>query len=96
MWQKVNPIWMRVWAMKSWPCEWYAKTKMQWADFFVEDIKIRDFIEKISEDDDEQYLSKFILYMYNYKRWFLNKKGRLKKINKKWKIFLTSVIFCNT
>ena len=46
MWQKVNPIWMRVWAMKSWPCEWFAKTKSQWAAFFVEDIKIRDFIEK--------------------------------------------------
>lgn len=46
MWQKVNPIWMRVGLMKSWPSEWYAKTKMQWADFFVEDIKIRDFIEK--------------------------------------------------
>ena len=44
MWQKVNPIWMRVWAMKSWPCE--SKTKSQWAAFFVEDIKIRDFIEK--------------------------------------------------
>ena len=46
MWQKVNPVWMRVGSMKSWPCEWYAKTKKQWADFFVEDIKIRNFIEK--------------------------------------------------
>lgn len=32
--------------MRSWPCEWYAKTKQQAADFFVEDIKIREFIEK--------------------------------------------------
>ena len=46
MWQKVNPVWMRVGSMKSWPCEWFAKTKTQWADFFVEDIKIRNFIEK--------------------------------------------------
>ena len=46
MWQKVNPIWMRVWSMKSWPCEWFAKTKSKLAAFFVEDIKIRDFIEK--------------------------------------------------
>lgn len=46
MWQKVNPIWMRVGTMKSWPSEWFPKTKKQWADFFVEDIKIRDFIEK--------------------------------------------------
>lgn len=45
MWQKVNPIWMRVWIMKSWPSEWFPKNKLQWADFFVEDIQIRDFIE---------------------------------------------------
>ncbi len=47
MWQKVNPIWMRVWTMKSWPAEWFAKTKMASADFFVEDIKIRNFIDKL-------------------------------------------------
>jgi len=46
MWQKVNPLWMRVGIMKSWPCEWYAKTKKQAADFFVEDIEIRRFVEK--------------------------------------------------
>jgi len=46
MWQKVNPIWMRVGLMKSRPAEWFAKSQLQWADFFVEDIKIRDFIEK--------------------------------------------------
>ena len=45
MWQKVNPIGMRVGIMKSWPCEWFGKTKRTWADFFVEDIKIRDFVE---------------------------------------------------
>ncbi len=45
MWQKVNPIWMRVGLMKSRPSEWFARTQLQWADFFVEDIKIRDFIE---------------------------------------------------
>ena len=45
MWQKVNPIWMRVGLMKSRPSEWFARTQIQWADFFVEDIKIRDFIE---------------------------------------------------
>jgi len=45
MWQKVNPIWMRVGLMKSRPSEWFAKSQLQWADFFVEDIKIRDYIE---------------------------------------------------
>lgn len=32
--------------MKSWPQEWFAKTRKLSADFFVEDIKVRDFIEK--------------------------------------------------
>lgn len=47
MWQKVNPVWMRVGIMKSWPAEWFAKTKRLWWDFFVEDIKIRNYIEKV-------------------------------------------------
>lgn len=46
MWQKAHPIGMRVWIMKSWPSEWFAKTKKQSSDFFVEDIQIRDFVEK--------------------------------------------------
>ena len=46
MWQKVNPMWMRVWIMKSWPCEWFPKTKQQASDFFVEDIQIRKFVDK--------------------------------------------------
>ena len=46
MWQKVNPIGMRVWIMKSRPAEWFAKTRTQGANFFVEDIQIRDFLEK--------------------------------------------------
>ena len=46
MGQKVNPIGMRVGITKSRPCEWFWKTKKIGADFFVEDIKIRNFIEK--------------------------------------------------
>lgn len=46
MWQKANPVGMRVGIVKSWPCEWFGKTKAIWSDFFVEDIKIRRFIEK--------------------------------------------------
>jgi ribosomal protein S3 len=37
---------MRVGIVKSWPCEWFGKTKRAGADFFVEDIKMRDLIEK--------------------------------------------------
>mgnify|MGYP007101873671 CR=1 FL=1 len=35
-------------------------------------------LEKIADDDDndEEYFSRFIFYLYNYKRWFMNKKGR--------------------
>ena len=46
MWQKVNPVGMRVGIMKSRPSEWFAKTRKMNADFFVEDIQIRDFVEK--------------------------------------------------
>ncbi|MDR2190605.1 MAG: 30S ribosomal protein S3 [Candidatus Peribacteria bacterium] len=46
MGQKVNPIGMRVGIMKSWPSEWFAKTKRQGADFFIEDINIRNFLDK--------------------------------------------------
>lgn len=42
---KAHPIGMRVWITKSWPCEWFAKTKRTGADFFVEDIKIRRFVD---------------------------------------------------
>lgn len=45
MWQKVNPVGMRVGTMKSWPSEWFAKSKRMGSDFFVEDIQIRNFID---------------------------------------------------
>lgn len=32
--------------MKSWPSEWYASNKKQSAQFFVEDIQIRKFVEE--------------------------------------------------
>ena len=37
---------MRVGIMKSRPSEWFAKPRRLSADFFVEDIKVRDFLEK--------------------------------------------------
>lgn len=42
---KANPIGMRVGITKSRPCEWFAKTQRTWSDFFVEDIKIRNFVD---------------------------------------------------
>jgi len=38
---------MRVGIIKSRPSEWFAKSKKQSWDFFVEDIKIRRLIEKV-------------------------------------------------
>lgn len=42
---KAHPIWLRVWIMKSRPAEWFAKTRRAGADFFVEDIKMRKFVD---------------------------------------------------
>ncbi len=46
MWQKAHPIWLRIGIVKSWFSERHSKGKQQNADFFVEDIKLRDFIEE--------------------------------------------------
>ncbi len=45
MWAKAHPIGMRVGIMKSWPAERFAKHKRMWADFFVEDVHMRKFVD---------------------------------------------------
>ncbi|MCX6824472.1 MAG: 30S ribosomal protein S3 [candidate division SR1 bacterium] len=45
MGSKAHPIGMRVGIMKSRPAEWFAKYKRTGADFFVEDIKMRKFVD---------------------------------------------------
>ena len=45
MGQKVNPHGYRVGVIKDWDSRWMAK-KGQFADFIVEDDKIRKFIKK--------------------------------------------------
>ncbi len=45
MWSKAHPIGLRVGIMKSRPAEWFAKYKRTGADFFVEDIKMRKFVD---------------------------------------------------
>ena len=49
--------------------------KKDW-EYNIKYDKLRTFIGKMSEEDDEEYFSRFIFYLYNYKRWFLNKLGR--------------------
>lgn len=47
MWQKANPIWLRVWTIKSWMSEWFPKRRNDNAMMFVEDIKLRNFVSKM-------------------------------------------------
>ena len=46
MWQKANPLGLRIGTMKSWTSEWFPRKKNQKAWMFVEDIKLRTFIDK--------------------------------------------------
>lgn len=45
MWQKAHPIGLRVGFVKSWPSERYASSKKQSANFFVEDVQIRNLVD---------------------------------------------------
>lgn len=46
MWSKVDPRGHRVGVTQPRPCEWFATSQKQSAQFFVEDVKIRDFVEE--------------------------------------------------
>ena len=51
---------------------------------FKDCIEFDGFLEELqtkANESDEEYFSKFILFCYNYKRWFLNKTGRTSKKN---------------
>ena len=69
MGQKVNPHGYRVGVIKDWDSRWMAK-KGQFADFIVEDDKIRKFIKKkhyeagISKIEIERAAYKFSLSIY--------------------------------
>ena len=46
---------------------------------FNDCIKFKGFLkglQTIADESDEEYFSKFILFSYNFKIWFFNKKGR--------------------
>lgn len=45
MGQKVNPIGLRVGVIRDWDSRWYAENQA-YADYLIEDHKIREFIEK--------------------------------------------------
>jgi len=46
MWQKMDPRGFRVGLTQKRPSEWFARSSGQGANFFVEDVKIRELIEK--------------------------------------------------
>ena len=51
---------------------------------FKDCIEFDGFLEELltkANESDREYFSKFILFCYNYKRWFLNKTGRTSKKN---------------
>ena len=60
----------------------------EWIDIFtfknkmdnnIEFFGIHNILRKISETSNNDYFSRFIFYLFNYKRWFINKKGRSRK-----------------
>lgn len=48
MGQKVNPVGLRVGIIRDWESKWYAGKN--YADFLLEDIKIRDYLKKKLKD----------------------------------------------
>ena len=48
MGQKVHPTGVRVGIIKDWNAKWYADSK-NFADYLVEDQKIRKFLKKKGE-----------------------------------------------
>ena len=72
MGQKVSPIGLRVGINKSWDSSWYAN-KQNFADFLIEDEKIRKFIKKnyyqsaIAKVGIERTVNKTIVNIYTAK-----------------------------
>ena len=48
MGQKVNPIGLRLGVNKTWQSRWYADSR-EYADFFLEDMKIRKMVSELPE-----------------------------------------------
>ena len=62
MGQKVHPTGVRVGIIKDWNAKWYADSK-NFADYLVEDQKIRKFLKK--------KLYTYILQLYFYYYYML-------------------------
>ena len=40
---------------------------------------VDNLLKKIMNENDKEYLTMYIFFLYNYERWFYNKKGRISK-----------------
>lgn len=80
MGQKVNPNGFRVGVIKDWNTRWYA-SKKDFADYLVEDKKIRDHLKKVhyaagvSKMDIERAASKITVSIYTARPGMLIGKG---------------------
>ncbi len=80
MGQKVNPNGFRVGVIRDWNTRWYA-SKKDFADYLVEDHKIREFIKKkyyaasISKIDIERAAGKITVSIYTARPGLLIGKG---------------------
>lgn len=80
MGQKVNPNGFRVGVIKDWNTRWYA-SKKDFADYLVEDRKIRDFVKKkyyqasISRIEIDRAANKITVSIYTARPGMLIGKG---------------------
>ena len=67
-------------------------TFSEWIDVFTNKIEnsfdfefngLQNVLNDLYNNEDDEYFSRFIFYLFNYQNWFQNKKGRKsrRKIN---------------
>ena len=63
-------------------------TFSQWIDVFTNKIEnsfdfefngLQNVLNNLYNNEDDEYFSRFIFYLFNYQNWFQNKKGRKPK-----------------
>ena len=63
-------------------------TFSQWIDVFTNKIEnsfdfefngLQNVLNDLYNNEDDEYFSRFIFYLFNYQNWFQNKKGRKRK-----------------
>ena len=63
-------------------------TFSEWIDVFTNKIEnnydlefngLQNVLNDLYKNEDDEYFSRFIFYLFNYQNWFQNKKGRKRK-----------------